>query len=535
MSAFTASAGAQVSAEVRSRLRSPATLVALVLLLAGSILWIPDPKGSASSLSWTLANGKVEGPVYSAAYIGFAVSVLVTIFVPLIGFYLVAGSVRRDRQSGVGAILAATPLTKAQYLAGKFLAHAAYLAVTVGLAAAAGLVAWIRFGSGAFAPMAFIVPVVLFGLPVVAITASLAVLFDVTPVLRSRGGLVLWFFAFMLLLVALPFSVSGGPASGQASRVALVDPAGAATQHALARLSVPQGSSVSTGLLIHDKPLERVAWSGISVTPFVVAVRAGNLLLALLPLALAVLAFDRFDPARRRRSSRPSRAERAAARSRAPVEEAAGEPAPARAVIALTPVSARPSAARAVLAEALLIWKSASFLKWPTLAVSLAAAVLPSPAFSGLAAAFFLLLVPVLSEVAARESLAGTRGLVFSQPGVPRSAVVWKAAAVAVFLLTLAAPMLARRALSGPAPAAAFLAGLLFVTGASVGLGWLTGGGKLFSGAFLTVLYAAVNRVPGADFAGVFGSAGASSASAVYAGIGLVCLAGALVRERATA
>ena len=47
-------------------------------------------------------------------------------------------------------------------------------------------------------------------------------------------------------------------------------------------------------------------------------------------------------------------------------------------------------------------------------------------------AAFLVLLVPVIAEVAAREDLAGTRALVYSQPGVPSSPVLWKAAAVAL-------------------------------------------------------------------------------------------------------
>ena len=55
------------------------------------------------------------------------------------GFYLVAGSVKRDRESGLGAILAATPLSKAAYLGGKFAAHFAYLLVLDLLALAAGL------------------------------------------------------------------------------------------------------------------------------------------------------------------------------------------------------------------------------------------------------------------------------------------------------------------------------------------------------------------------------------------------------------
>ena len=93
------------------RMRSVGTLVALLAAFAAAILWIPDPAGHASSLSWRFPDGRVQAPIYDAAYIGFAASALIAILVALGGFYLVAGSVRRDRERGVGVILAATPLS----------------------------------------------------------------------------------------------------------------------------------------------------------------------------------------------------------------------------------------------------------------------------------------------------------------------------------------------------------------------------------------------------------------------------------------
>ena len=105
------------------RLRSFATPIAVAAFVAAAFFWIPDPKGNATSLSWELPDGRVQAPVYSAAYVGFAVSVLSGIILAMGGFYLVAGSVRRDRERGVGAILAATPLSKTAYLGGKLAAH----------------------------------------------------------------------------------------------------------------------------------------------------------------------------------------------------------------------------------------------------------------------------------------------------------------------------------------------------------------------------------------------------------------------------
>jgi hypothetical protein len=119
---------AQAGVDVRLRLRSPATAIAAVLVAAGAVLWIPDPSGRAASLSWRAADGTVLSSVYSSRYLSWATAIVGGIIL-IVGFYLVAGTISRDRERGVGAILAATPLPGPAYLAGKFTAHVAYLSV----------------------------------------------------------------------------------------------------------------------------------------------------------------------------------------------------------------------------------------------------------------------------------------------------------------------------------------------------------------------------------------------------------------------
>ena len=200
---------AQVRAELTMRLRSFATPIAIAAYLAGAFFWIPDPNGNSASLTWDLPDGRVQAPLYSAGYVGFALAILSCIFLALAGFYLVAGSVRRDRRSGVGAILAATPLSKSAYLGGKLAANFAYLLALDVVGLLAGLLALARWGSGPFSLPAFAGPYFLMTVPAIAAVASLAVFFDVTPVLRSRGGLVLWFFVFLFGLVKLPMDLAG--------------------------------------------------------------------------------------------------------------------------------------------------------------------------------------------------------------------------------------------------------------------------------------------------------------------------------------
>ena len=523
---------AQVGAEVKMRLRSFATLAALLGFLAAAFLWLPDPSGKAASLSWT-DGGRHVAPLYTAGYVGLAITLLCSTLLTLFGFYLVAGSVRRDRQRGVGAILAATPLSKAAYLCGKFFAHAAYFLVVAALAVPAGLVTFARWGQGPFRPGDYLSVFVLTLVPALLFTASVSVLFDATPGLSGRGGLVVWFFVFILVVIALPMAgvASDGP---NRTKLPVFDPAGIATLEVLIRQSLPGVQHIASGLIISERPYERVPWEGIPIRADFILSRAAQLFGVVPPLFLAVLLFDRFDPARsRRRAARDGLVARMARwRSNQDAEErpTAADPA-ALSLPILRNVSPHPTALAAVAAEARLIWDTGSFLKWPFAAAALLAAVLPGEGMRAGAAAFLLLSIPLVSEVAAREELSGTRALVFSQPGVPSSPLFWKAASCAVFLLIFGLPAAVRLAVSSPVRGLAFAAGLLFLALAAAALGALTSGGKLFSAVFLLLWYISLSGLAAADFTGALSAHPAPIVSFVSLAAGLALSAAARARE----
>src|SRR4029079_14252024 len=103
---------AQVGTEIRNRARSTGSMLALFVILVGSYWAIPPADGRAVSMSWPLPAGRLQAPLYTAGYLGIAMSVLSLLFFVLAAFYLVAGAVRHDRERGVGLILAATPMSK---------------------------------------------------------------------------------------------------------------------------------------------------------------------------------------------------------------------------------------------------------------------------------------------------------------------------------------------------------------------------------------------------------------------------------------
>ena len=146
-----------------------------------------------------------------------------------------------------------------------------------------------------------------------------------------------------------------------------------------------------------------------------------------------------------------------------------------------------PSAVGAIFAEARLIFESATWIKWPLALAAILAGLLPGNLRAGI---FLVLLVPVISEAAAREEMAGTRALVFSQPGVPASLVLWKTAALALVVSMLGAPMAIRGFVDVARPRARVITGLVAIAAIGVGLGSLSSGGKLFTGLYVAVWYA---------------------------------------------
>jgi hypothetical protein len=201
----------------------------------------------------------------------------------------------------------------------------------------------------------------------------------------------------------------------------------------------------------------------------------------------------------------------------------------------MSPAEPRPGFARSAAAEAMLLWQSGPIAKWLLVAASLASLVVPATALTGVAAGWIVLLVPVIAEAAAREDLAGTRSLVFSQPGVPRAAVFWKASSLALFLLIAGAPLAVRFSVISPARGLAWITGLLFIAGFAAGAGTMTRGGKLFSGILLVLWYIALSGARGFDFCGIAGGATGVGMRAVYLGAGatFVAAAGILERRRA--
>lgn len=516
------------------RLRSSSTLVAIAFILVTTAIWIPDPSSGDSSISWIRSTDGVRvSGAYNVGYLGAASAILWSVLVGLVGFYLVTGAVRRDATTRVGLVVAATPVSRAGYLGGLFLAHVTFLLVLTGIAVTVSVITFARYGSGAFSFWPFVLPTVLLCVPAMAFTAALAVLFDVHPATSRRGGHILYFFVWLLLVGVVPSLLHQGigPATRiPATDVALFDPGGYATLSGAIYRTVPdaQPGTLAMGRQSGLR-VERTEWSGLPVSAQLVAARIAAVLWAIPVLVLATRAFDRFDPARRapdadgrtrRRPSVPAAIRRAAADLGARLRPA---------ITAGTRGLAARGMPAALDAEVRLLWRLAPAIKWPWLLASITAVAYPTATVVNV---FLILCAPLVAEAAALDHIHATRAVIRSQPAIGRPRVLWTLSAVTLFLLLGGAPALLGIAARSPSAALAFGTALVFVAAFSVSAGTATRGGKLFLATYTLLWYAAASTgTPALDFLAVFRPAVQWSAAGVHLTLSALCVAVALIIE----
>src|SRR5260221_1110391 len=332
---------------------------------------VTDAQGNVSFLEHVWYRG-----VFNSAWIAIAVALLTSTSFSLIGFYLVKNTVERDLHTGVGQILATTPLTRVQYTLGKALSNFAFLTCLVAvMVMAAGALQVLRGEDLNIDLWMLVSPFLFMTLPVLALVSAIAVLFETIAWLRPAWGnilyFVLWAVGFMVSILTADTARPATDLLGFASVFRQLNVA----MKAVAPAADSPGLHVSIGFSppLHV-PLQTFHWQGMSWAGDLLAARLMWSVIAVMIASGAAILFSRFDPARDRRWK--------FACATVPRHPSVEQEAPAvLAPVSLTPLPTSPRRLHSILilmGEARLMLKSTPWW-WYLVAAGLALATLFVP------------------------------------------------------------------------------------------------------------------------------------------------------------
>ncbi|HYN22585.1 MAG TPA: hypothetical protein VE078_16620 [Thermoanaerobaculia bacterium] len=452
-------------------------------------LWIDDARG-----------------IYNSAWVGVLMALVINTFLSLAGFYVVKGSVERDRRTGVGQILAATPLSKPLYALGKTASNLAVLLAMVAVLCGMAFVAQLMAGEETRLEVwKLVAPILVFSVPMMTLVAALAVLFEMIPGLRSGLGNVVWFFVWNGLMLVGIFTKGA------------VDPFGLGIiSRSLFKVVKAQIGGTGTdfdfrlGAMISEESTRIFHFDGMEWTSSILVSRLFWTLAAASLALLAAVFFDRFDPSRVRVRARKSKraAPDAAMDALVPVREGA----PVIAAVHLQPL---PPTSRRYRFLPLLQAEMRLLLKrlhrgWYLVALGLVIAGIAAPLSAARQVVLPLAWIwPVLlwSGLGIRESRHATTELIFSaaRPLHRQLPAVWLSG---VLLAAIMGGIIALRlVLAGEwVGVGAWVVGALFIPTFALALGVWSGGSKLFEALYLLLWYIGpMNRMPALDYLGATG------------------------------
>lgn len=464
-------------ADIRERMRTPRFWVVLGLM-AWATWWCFPPLVSGYS-TLTLVDG--SRGYYSSAWAGMGLGLIYATLLNLVGFYLVRGTLVRDIETRVWQLLVTTPMTRAGYLLAKWASHMAVFAMIALVGVLVALAAqWVRAEDRHIDLVELLKPLLLIGLPSLALTAMFAIWFDLLPWLRRTAGNVLFFFVWTTMLTLSAMSADAGR---QLSENRLIeDPSGmmVASREFVRVREAQTGKPVEFGFNLGGNPTKRdivrFEWREWHPDARVVTGRAIWLALA---LTLTLLAAPLLDWAASRGSSAAKREAGGGrfARWRDRVFDHVLDP------------FARGRFGVLAVAELKLALRQRPAWWWLAALGVLGAQFGPAEGMRiGLLLAW-LLPLDVLARGVLREREHGTGALVFTAPGIlPRLLGVRFAVAVAL-LCALSLPALVRLAIGEPVAWAAALASILSIASWGLCLGALCRNARPFEILLVAVVY----------------------------------------------
>jgi len=474
MSAILSIAGADVA----ERVRRFAFIMTIVVALYGGYLYVPDSSAQYITVSIDGHRG-----IYNSAWMGAMIAALSAAFLTLVGFFLVRGSVERDRELRTDELVASSPVRKATFMLGKFGSNVTVLAaIAVVMYGATIVMQLLRAEDRTIDLLAYVLPLAIVTLPSLALVAAVAVLFDTLSFLRGVIGGVAYVVLWTVLLFVPITRTEGGTAW------APFDPLGttvvttsmsAGVRHAFARVNLHELEIGGSDVPAHG--LTTFVFSGMHWSAALLATRFAWVVVALLIALAAVPIFDRFSGER----VRPARA--------------GGR------LFDLAALVPNVTGLRLYRAELALLLNGSNIYWW----IGAVALIIATGFASGPAVTKFVIPIALIwpierwSELGCRDRRWNVEALLASAPrAFVRTALVQWTAGITVGAVICAGYLIRLIGSGHTGSALALIAAIAAISAAALACGVLTGTPRFFEGAYLIVWYLGpVNHLRQLDFA----------------------------------
>jgi hypothetical protein len=436
--------------------------------------------------------------LYNAAWIGGMVANCVPFYM-LIGFYLVNYAVKRDFDTGVGQIIATSPITKAQYLTGKLISNfTVLLFILLVIALMTIVMFFVRGETNQLEFGKLLLPLLLHTVPAMFILASIAVFFDSQSGL-NRGMINIIYFFLWIFLISISLASPLFDVFGMTIFITEI-------QSAISTVHLDWNGDFGTGILIRDTLVGNkiFTWEGMTWTSSVFLDRLFWMTTSFGLVLLASLGFNRFDT-----SKSPVRKLKKPLFQKKKSFHIDNTGAPSHIKFKDTPLpEARFSMMSLLVVEMRFLIKGNSTLWLISTSILFIVSILSPIEFAYKIALpllwFFQTLV--LSRIGSREIINKCNEYIFSAAYPLRRQLPATMSAAILFMLLLALPVSLRVLFNGGFYSVyAIVVGALFIPVFALTLGILSEGSKLFEVIITIIVYGYFNGVYFFDFTGAIG------------------------------
>ncbi len=475
-----------IKSDYLQRTRSYTFLITLCISVAVGYTFIPAPGASYA----TIQLGEYIG-VYNAAWFGYVTAMMSSVFLSLIGFYLINSGIKRDRITQVGQITAATSISNTAYLCTKALSNFAILMTILAVLFGMSIILFFLYSDGyPFDIMQFITPFLFIPVPAIACISILAVLFEMIlgkySVLQNIG-----FFIVFGFLVSLQSRDSFNTANVDlfGSQVVI----NAMVDVAQTQITDPDMIELNIGYTIGNKSASKTfIFEGVS---FPISYNISRLLWVGGPLLLLCSIapfFHRFDIKEALRLLPKKYNEEYRKHKRIQIDE-------------LAEVTPKIGLYTLYKMELYMLTQNSSKWLWlPTLSIMIAMIFVPiTISHQILLPLVWFLQIARIASITSKELTSNVAPFAFASYKPLQRLLTSQLLAAITLLLVLASPLLIRLLINNDSTAvSAILLGALFIISLAAFFGIVTRGKKLFEIVFFIVTYTNMSKLPYTDYFG---------------------------------